>query len=351
MSRENFHRLLQRYLDGQCTPDEEQLVNHWYLMLDEQHKEEINATNLDSIEDVLWNKIHQQINEEEADAQVLPANPWQKSVRFWFIAASIAAFVIASSTLVYFRIICYPVKPSFVAQGTISNSDVLMVKNDTDKPMSIVLPDESFVELYPGAKLEYPKRFKRVNREVQLIGDAFFVVAANPENPFWVFHEGMITKVLGTKFKIKAPKGNAKGEVIVYAGKVDVFYNVGRRNFVKRILSAPEKASVTTNQRAVLFAKNIEEAVMENPLPISKEIEAIRHETFKDIPMTALAKTLSELYALDVTADDDLAGITFTGDISGIGLFKQLDIICTVTNTDYEVIGTTIFLKNKHRPH
>src|SRR5690606_17701477 len=105
--------------------------------------------------------------------------------------------------------------------------------------MNIILSDESRIELYPGASLEYPKRFAEGCREVRLVGNAFFSVVANKHNPFWVFHEGMITKVLGTKFKIMAPKGNSEGEVIVYSGKVDVFYNAGSRNMVERILSAP----------------------------------------------------------------------------------------------------------------
>lgn len=350
MSRENFHRLLQRYLDGQCTPEEQQLVAHWYQMLDGNQEDRITPTNLNAVEDAIWDKIHQQINyvDEDEDIPVLPKNRRLRQLRFWMVAASVAALLVVSTTVIYLRIVCYPVKPSFASQGLVSNDDIVTVKNETSASMNVILPDESFVELYPGAALDYPKRFKPVNREVRLVGDAFFAVAANPENPFWVFHEGMITKVLGTKFKIKAPKGDAKGEVIVYAGKVDVFYNVGTRNFIRRILSAPEKASITTNQKAVLMTKAIEETVTENPLPISKKVDAIRNETFKDIPMPALAKTLSELYALDVTADDGLAGITFTGDISGIGLFKQLDIICTVTNTKYEVVGTTIFLKNKY---
>ncbi len=350
MSRENFHRLLQRYLDGQCTPEEEQLIDHWYQMLDGRHEDRITSQNLEVVEEAIWDKIYEQINEDAVpdNTRELPRRWSTRGIWFWLTAASIAVFLVASGTFVYLRIVCYPVEPSFVSHGSTSDSHIITVKNETQTTMSIILPDESFVELYPGALLEYPKQFKAVNREVKLIGDAFFSVAANPKNPFWVFHEGMITKVIGTKFKIKAPKGEIKGEVIVYAGKVDVFYNVGSRNLVRRIMSAPEKASITTNQKAVLLPKTIEETVMENPLPIGKKIDAIRYETFKDIPMPALAKTLSDLYALNVTAGDDLSAVTFTGDISGIGLFKQLDIICTVTNTTYEVVGTTIFLKYKH---
>lgn len=347
MGRENFHRLLQRYLEGRCTPAEEQLVNHWYHMLDGNDRNEISPANLDAIEDAIWNKIHPELNDDPETLPIASSSLRRsKRIRLWLVAASIVALLITTGTLAYFRVVCYPVKPSFASEDASLDSNIVVVSNDTDQRMNIILSDESLVELYPGALLEYPKHFSG-SREVRLVGDAFFSVAANKENPFWVFHEGMITKVLGTRFKITAPKGNARGEVVVYSGKVDVFYNVGRRNVVKRMLSTPAMASVTTNQKAVLLPNRIEETITENPLPLSGQVDAIRHETFKDIPMPALAETLSGLYALNVVADSSLAHITFTGDISGIGLFKQLNIICMVTDTHYEIAGTTIFLKNK----
>lgn len=346
MGRESFHQLLQRYLDGRCTAAEEQLVIHWYHMLEGDDKYEISPSNIAMLEDAMWRKIHGQIN--DVSAEKLSRRPFLRPryIRYLLVAAS-TALLITVGTIAYLRVACYPVEPRFTTAAAL-DSNIVTVRNSTTHNIDVILPDESLVELYPGGELRYPKYFNKHGREVQLIGDAFFSVAADKENPFWVFHEGMITKVLGTKFKIKAPKGNANGEVIVYAGKVDVFYNVGRRNIVKRMLSTPEKASVTTNQRAVLSAKNLEETVTENPLPVGAIVDAITHETFKDIPMTSLARTLSKLYALDVVADSTLAHTTFTGDISGIGLFKQLDIISTVTDTRYEVVGTTILLKDKH---
>jgi len=346
MGRESFHQLLQRYLDGRCTPAEERLVDHWYHMLVRDNKYEIDPSNLAALEDAMWEKIHEQVNDHSVAGLTRRQLLRAKRIRYTLIAASIA-LLITVGTISYLRIVCYPVAPSFTSHVAL-DSNIVVVKNNTHHRMNIILADESLVELYPGAQLQYPKHFDGHSREVRLTGDAFFSVAADRENPFWVFHEGMITKVLGTKFKIKAPRGNAKGEVIVYSGKVDVFYNVGRRNMMRRILSAPESVSITTNQRAVLLAKNLEETVTENPLPIRGRVDAIRNETFRDIPMTSLAKTLSELYALDVAADSSLSHTTFTGDISGIGLFKQLDIICMVTDTRYEVVGTTIYLTHKY---
>jgi Fe2+-dicitrate sensor, membrane component len=344
MSRENFHRLLERYLEGRCTPEEKQLIHHWYYMLDEHDRDGISEANVDAIENAIWNKICRQIGEE---GENITPTVWYLRRRLGgWIAASVALFLVVLGAWIYLRIVCYPVQPSFASSQT-DSAAIITVKNTTESAMKVILSDESLVELYPGAQLEYPKHFKGTDREVRLTGDAFFAVAANKDNPFWVFHEGMITKVLGTKFKIKAPRGNAKGEVIVYSGKVDVFYNVDRNHFVKRLLAAPEKASLTTNQKAVLQPTTLEAAITENPLPVSEHLDAIRQETFSDISMPDLAHTLSNLYALNVEADHGLDGITFTGDISGIGLFKQLDIICTVTNTRYEVTGTTISIRKK----
>lgn len=337
MSRANFHRLLQRYLKGQCSPEEEQLVHHWYDMLDDQDQRMLNEADAALLEDRIWRKICAQ-----TESGMSAIGTGTRGIRPWLVAASVTLLLIATGALFYFRIVCYPVEPSF--SGDTPATDVVFVRNDTAVQRNVRLPDKSFVALYPNATLEYPKNFNHKNREVKLTGDAFFAVMANKENPFWVFHEGMITKVLGTKFKIKAPNGVEKGEVIVYSGKVDVFYNIGRKNFVRRILSAPEHVSITTNQKAVLESKHLEETITENPLPITGQMDT-RHETFMDIPMPALADTLSQLYALHIKVADGLENITFTGDISGIGLFKQLDIICTVTNTRYEVVGTTIYLE------
>src|SRR5690606_35471658 len=250
MSREHFHRLLQRYLDGQCTSEEEQLVQQWYQILDTGNQENLNADDLDAIEDAIWNSIHWEI--EQSDISRRP-----KRIRMWLAVAAAAVLLVDSMTFVYFRIICYPVAPSFAGHHAIAEGRINIVENYTNKHMRVILPDESLVELYPGAKHEYPKRFKENGREVRLVGNAFFAVAANKENPLWVFHEGMITKVLGTKFTIKAPQAGARGEVIVYSGKVDVYYNAKGRTLVKRILSPPEKASVTTNQKAVLLPKTV----------------------------------------------------------------------------------------------
>src|SRR5690606_37977900 len=265
MSRQNFHRLLERYLEGRCTPEERELVHHWYHMLDEQHGGEINEDNLAAVEDAIWNKISRHIGSEEVERRTEDRRAgWTMG---WWIAASVLLLLTIGGAWYYLRIVCYPVEPAFAASVP-SKETIVTVRNTQTSAMKVILSDESLVELSPGAVLEYPKRFRAGDREVRLVGDAFFAVAANKDNPFWVFHEGMITKVVGTKFKIRAPRGNAKGEVIVYSGKVDVFYNVGRDRLVKRMLAAPDRVSLTTNQKVVLESSRLEETVAENPLPV-----------------------------------------------------------------------------------
>lgn len=345
MSRENFHRLLQRYLEGQCTPEEERLVDHWYQILEGQPTAKITIENFDAIEASIWEKIQGQIDEDIPSGTTLRLAKSSRlnNMRNWIIAASVAVFLMGSGTFYYFRVLCHPTTPHFVAHR-MADSELINVHNPTSETKSIILPDESLVKLYPGAAIEYASSFDKI-REVKLTGTAFFHVEANPENPFWVYHEGLVTKVVGTSFKIKAPTDQVSGEVIVYTGKVDVFYNGNSENVMRRILSAPKRSAITANKRAVIREEILEETLVPSPEPLAEEVKTMPYKPFTNTAIPHLAKKLSALYGLEIIADKNLSDVTFTGDISGLSLFKQLDIICTVTNTTYEVVGTSIFIK------
>ena len=63
------------------------------------------------------------------------------------------------------------------------------------------LPDHSVVWLNSGSKLRYPTVFKKYNRNVELTGEAYFQVEAEPERPFYVnTPNGLSVYVYGTQF-------------------------------------------------------------------------------------------------------------------------------------------------------
>ena len=68
----------------------------------------------------------------------------------------------------------------------------------------VVLSDNTVVWLNAGSRLVYPTRFTNKTREVILVGEAFFEVSKNPQQPFIVKTSNLEIRVLGTKFNVSA---------------------------------------------------------------------------------------------------------------------------------------------------
>src|SRR5204863_3517683 len=72
------------------------------------------------------------------------------------------------------------------------------------------------------AVLTYPARFIATQREVVIQGEGLFDVKKNAAWPFLVFSEGLVTRVVGTSFIVKAHAHAAQSEVTVLTGRVIV---------------------------------------------------------------------------------------------------------------------------------
>src|SRR5690606_37260897 len=74
---------------------------------------------------------------------------------------------------------------------------------NTERPFKYVqLPDGSSVVLHRNSTLKYPQTFDSTKREVYLIGEAFFEITKNAEQPFFVYAGEVIAKVHGTSFSV-----------------------------------------------------------------------------------------------------------------------------------------------------
>src|SRR5690606_37685879 len=73
------------------------------------------------------------------------------------------------------------------------------------------------------SKVEILRLAESGNREVKLTGEAFFEIKKDESRPFLVYAQGIVTKVLGTSFNIRARQGDEKIIVDVKTGKVAVF--------------------------------------------------------------------------------------------------------------------------------
>jgi len=86
----------------------------------------------------------------------------------------------------------------------------------------LVLSDSTRVWLNSESELRYPVTFSDKEREVTLVGEAYFEVTKNKKKPFIVHSDHQQIEVLGTSFNVSAYANNESIKTTLVEGKVKV---------------------------------------------------------------------------------------------------------------------------------
>ncbi|HEY4289073.1 MAG TPA: FecR family protein [Puia sp.] len=88
----------------------------------------------------------------------------------------------------------------------------------------LVLPDGTRVWLNAASSIRFPASFGGKERRVEVTGEAYFEVAANASKPFFVQHDSLTVKVLGTSFNINTYSNEATVATTLVEGAIRVGY-------------------------------------------------------------------------------------------------------------------------------
>ena len=110
------------------------------------------------------------------------------------------------------------------------------------KPIRLVLSDGSFVWLNAASSITYPTAFVGKERKVSMMGEAYFEVSENKNMPFFVEHNQLLVKVLGTHFNVNTYENEASNKITLLSGLVDV----GNGKITKRLVPG-QQASISTS--------------------------------------------------------------------------------------------------------
>lgn len=92
------------------------------------------------------------------------------------------------------------------------------------KKFEVQLSDGTLVHLNAGTSLRYPVQFvKNQNRQVYLLGEAYFEVEKDKEHPFDINTQNINIEVLGTKFNVDTYSENTSTDVVLVEGKVSMY--------------------------------------------------------------------------------------------------------------------------------
>jgi transmembrane sensor len=211
---------------------------------------------------------------------------------------------------------------------------MIEIMNDKAQPRLVRLSDGSMVQLQAQAKIRFPESFAARTREVYLSGTAFFEVTKNPQKPFLVYANSLITRVVGTSFTIYAPAKGAATRVVVRTGKVAVYPRPTK--------ATPATAStvlLTANQQAIYRQGDVRPAkeAVQNQEQIAASLLKSRF-SFRRTPLVQVFQTLEQTYGIRVEYDAHaVTHCTLTAQLDDQSLFEKLDVITASTGTTYEL--------------
>ncbi|NID13459.1 FecR family protein [Fibrivirga algicola] len=291
------------------------------------------------------------INRQKAqDLDELQSEPLPQRFTGWTrIAAAIALIIgLGTTATFYWRT---PATPLAVYQHTVEQqAGTLQEVHNTGSASQLVrLPDGSKVTLFQGSKISFPRKFTAQQREVFLVGEAFFDVVRRPKQPFMVYTNQLTTKVLGTSFTVRAYPNDKEAKVIVRTGKVSVFKTQPDGKLGEMAGSEPALI-LTPNQQATYQAsdRQLERSLVALPEPLAIPTGQPQAIAFDHTPVVTVFKKMEAAYGITINYDADLlAGCELTAEFGSESLFEKLDLICRATNSRYEVVDAQIIIYSK----
>ncbi|GAB4044192.1 FecR family protein [Spirosoma jeollabukense] len=341
MSRHKFGELLQKYLRGECTPEEKTFIEHWYGLLETEPGEIDKELNSPDVEARLWTQIQRQMDTHDpaSKGRIIPL----KTARYRWIGIAASLLLLGGWFLVRESI------PDVVSTPSLTNrsdADWIEQTNTSAKPLAVRLEDGSTVELATRSSLRFPKHFAAEKRTVYLTGDAFFSIQKMPSRPFYVHTDAVVTKVLGTSFFVRTRLDTRQIRVEVVTGRVTVYKEEpGKQPSPREVVLSPNQATTFFSDEDHFVTGLVD--VPKLILPSGTDRKSLSLQ-FDDAPLADVLATLEQAYGIDIALENDQQkNCPLTADLTNQPLYTQLDIICAALKSSYEIQGTTILISGK----
>lgn len=199
-------QLLEKYYDGLCTPEEKKAVVKWIKEGEDIIKDYPFPANFDksTVEETLWSALSTQLDITQ---------PKKRTYNFKRYISIAATLFIILGTYLYLQ----KTDQQSPHKLTLVYKKIIV---PFGKKATITLPDLTVVNLNSGTIFFYPENFSGKNRTVRIIGEGYFNVTKDSIKPFIVETANTTTKVLGTKFNLKAYPEDSETSLVLSSGRV-----------------------------------------------------------------------------------------------------------------------------------
>ena len=324
--------LLHRLIAGSTTEEENRELMEWFRQCASQEEffmlfENVWKDSPDEmprdVQERMYRRLNRDLGEEKKTIKVIPWHSYF-SRKIWQRVA-VACIIVVLSLANY---------NMFHKQKQLSTQN-FMVSAEKGQRAFVTLPDSTKVWLNSDTKISYPADYGMKERNVALMGEAYFEVAKNPDKRFIVETKGMQVEALGTAFNINAYKNDNKIIASLFSGFVRVSYE----DHVT-ILKPHESVKVDLLTRDFF---QYEDNTMKD-IALWRENEI----TFDGESLEEIAHIINRLYNTTIYIEDEsLKKECYIGTVRNNSLENFIDIINLTTPVVYENKGDTVFLKRR----
>lgn len=385
MDANEANALLLRYLEGNASPGDIQLVEQLYQQLADAGEWNWEEGEKERLEAVIESRLLQQIRADESSEQIRADQRPVRTMRSvrWLAAALFVLLAGIGSWLLFFNRHKQPVDIAqherfrndvapgtnaailtladgkeivldSSATGTISKQGNATIANNKgqltytalhEKPSDLfyntlttqrgnqyqlVLPDGSKVWLNSASSITYPTAFLGKERKVVVRGEAYFEVAANQKLPFIVQERDMTVQVLGTHFNVNGYEDEIAMKTTLLEGKI-------------RVLKGSSSSLLKPGQQAVLSNNSNDQLNVVNDANI-EEVMAWKNGEFMftDAPIESIMRQVARWYDVDVVYDASVTG-HFVADIPrNVPLSRLLKLLELTDQVHFKIDGKKI---------
>ena len=312
---ENIGLLIEKYLNDRCSPKELEEVAS--IFQSEEYREKLQPLLFD-----YWNNtpsFRHEIAQEEL-GQMLDSihhsinvtQPAKKStVKQLYLYAYKAAAVLFIPLLLVSAWL-------FVSDSFLKDESFVTLETPMGSKTKTTLPDGTEVWQNAGTTLKYPANFSERDREVFLVGEAYFHVKSDKKHPFQVNSpEGTVT-VTGTRFNISNYASDRDYSVVLEEGKV----SFTPKGASEEIAMKPLQQIVLNKQSGILQKRDIDT----DKFTSWKDGKLI----FRNDPLEEIITRLNRWYDTDIKIVDpknELKDLPFTMTVQHETIDQVLDYI------------------------
>lgn len=201
------------------------------------------------------------------------------------------------------------------------------------KTFEVEFADGSSATLNAGSQLSYPKNFDAHDtRRVSLVGEAYFKISKS-KKPFLVHTEGLSTKVLGTEFNVSAYADDAKKEIVLVEGSVELLQDTPKHT--KANIMVPNQKATKINSDDALFIENVD---VENHIAWIDGVLIFNSDT-----ILGIIKKLERRYNIRIdNTYEKLQELSFNGRFQNENLDEILNTMKAHTDFSYELKGSVL---------